>query len=91
MTHSEMKEYIAEKFELPKTQADHLLKDLCGKIADEVAEGKDVKMIGLGTLKRVERSARKGRNPQTGEEIQIAASKSAKLNVEKSFKEKLAK
>lgn len=89
MTHTEMKEYIAEKFDLPKTQADNLLKDLFNKIADEVAEGKDVKMIGLGTLKRTERKERKGRNPQTGEEIQIPASKSAKLNVEKSFKDKI--
>ncbi len=91
MTHTEIKDYISEKFDLPKTQADNLLKDLFDKIATEVSEGNSVKLIGLGTLKRTERSARKGRNPQTGEEIQIPASKSAKLSVEKSFKDKLAK
>lgn len=95
-THSELRDYVAEEFtvgentKLTKKEADNLVKMIFDKMANEVIEGNDVKMLGVGTIKRVSRKARIGRNPQNPEEtINIPAHYAVKLNVEKSLKEKL--
>ena len=56
-------------------------------VVETVASGEDVKIAGFGTFSVTERAARTGRNPQTGETIQIAASKSPKFKVAKAFKD----
>jgi nucleoid DNA-binding protein len=50
-------------------------------------KGETVSLIGFGSFKVVDRKARKGRNPQTGEEIDIAASKVPKFAAGKALKE----
>lgn len=52
-------------------------------------EGTVVQLVGFGTFRTVKRAARKGRNPQTGEEIKIKASKSVSFKPGKALKEKL--
>jgi DNA-binding protein HU-beta len=53
-----------------------------------VAAGKRISMLGFGTFKLTSRAARVGRNPKTGEEIQIKASKTPSFSAGKAFKEK---
>ncbi len=52
-----------------------------------VADGGSVQLIGFGTFSTGERSARTGRNPQTGETIEIAAAKTVKFTAGKAFKD----
>ena len=54
----------------------------------EVAAGKRISMLGFGTFKLTHRKARKGRNPKTGEPIDIAASNSPSFTAGKAFKER---
>lgn len=56
-------------------------------ITKTLEKGESVSLVGFGTFKVVERKARKGRNPQTGEEIYIAASKVPKFVAGKALKE----
>ena len=56
-------------------------------ITEALGKGGPVSLIGFGTFKVAERKARKGRNPQTGEEIYIAASKVPKFVAAKALKE----
>lgn len=56
-------------------------------IAEALGKGDAVSLVGFGTFKVTERKARKGRNPQTGEEIYIAASKVPKFVAGKALKE----
>lgn len=55
-------------------------------IADAVATGENVSIAGFGKFEVKERDARMGRNPQTGESIQIAASKSPRFKASSTFK-----
>ena len=56
-------------------------------IIKTLGNGDAVSLVGFGTFKVTERKARKGRNPQTGQEIDIAASKAPKFSAGKAFKE----
>jgi len=56
-------------------------------ILQEVTEGHKVNIVGFGTFKRSDRAARKGRNPKTGEELDIAAKKAPSFTAGKNFKE----
>ena len=56
-------------------------------ITKTLEKGESVSLVGFGTFKVAERKARKGRNPQTGEEINIAASKVPKFVSGKALKE----
>ena len=56
-------------------------------ITEALGQGDDVSLVGFGTFKVANRKARKGRNPQTGEEIHIAASKVPKFVAGKALKE----
>jgi DNA-binding protein HU-beta len=62
-----------------------------GIIATEVAKGKKVQLTGFGTFERRNRKKRKARNPQTGAEIQIPATKYPAFSAGKSLKERVAK
>ncbi len=56
-------------------------------ITKALEKGESVSLVGFGTFKVVDRKARKGRNPQTGEEIYIAASKAPKFVAGRALKE----
>ena len=72
-----------------KTTIGHVLNALGAEAAAILAEGGKVTLPGLGALELVQRKARKGTNPKTGQPIDIAASRSAKLNVGKALKDAL--
>jgi DNA-binding protein HU-beta len=89
MNKNELIDLLAEEHELTKTFARDLVDSIFQKITDSVQDGEEVAIFGFGKFKVVERGARKGRNPQTGEAIKIAASKNLKFESAKSLKETL--
>lgn len=76
MKKSEMIEALATKTGLTKTECEKVFNATFDLFKDELAKGEKVSVAGFGVFKISERSAREGRNPQTGEKIKIAASKS---------------
>ena len=78
---------IAEKSELNKKQAEAALNAFVESVTEALKAGEKVQLMGFGTFEIGERAAREGRNPQTGETIQIAASKAPRFKAGKSFKD----
>jgi nucleoid DNA-binding protein len=70
-----------------KKDAQAVVECVLSSITKSLEKGEAVSLIGFGTFKVVDRKARKGRNPQTGEEIDIAASKVPKFTPGKALKE----
>lgn len=75
MNKSDLINSVAEKSELTKKDATKAVDAVLETIMDTLKDGEKVQLIGFGTFEVRDRAARKGRNPQTGEEIQIPASK----------------
>ncbi|MEC0089771.1 MULTISPECIES: HU family DNA-binding protein [Paenibacillus] len=75
MNKSELISQVAETSELSKKDATKAVDAVFEAIASALQSGDKVQLVGFGNFEVRERSARKGRNPQTGEEIEIAASK----------------
>ena len=80
---------VAEKHsELPKKVTKEILQEFLAVIESEIAgNGRKVRIDKIGILQVKERAARMGRNPQTGEEIKIPASKKVAFRAAKSLKE----
>ncbi len=73
MNKGELINTIAEKANLTKAQAADALNAMIDAIEGSLKKGDKVTLVGFGTFSVSHRAARKGRNPQTGKEIQIAA------------------
>ncbi|MEQ8716090.1 MAG: HU family DNA-binding protein [Acidimicrobiales bacterium] len=81
MNKSELVTAIAEKTDVTKTDVDAVLTGLFDVVADVVAAGDEkVQIPGWISFEQTTRSARKGRNPQTGEELDIPATKAVKVS-----------
>ena len=78
---------LAEQHQLSKTQAFEMVENLVGMITTHLKKGERVKIVGLGILQVRNRAARVGRNPITGEPIQIKASKKVAFRTSKELKE----
>ena len=89
MNKTELVAAIAEKTELTKKEAEKALKAFTDVIAEELAKGEKIQLVGFGTFEVSERAAREGRNPMTGETIQIAASKTPKFKPGKALKDQI--
>ena len=87
LTKPELIATIAEKHELPKTKAKAIVDDVFGTIVDAVANDVKVQLIGFGNFELRDRAARTGRNPQTGEALEIAATKAPAFKAGKAFKD----
>ena len=87
MTKIELVAAMAEKAGLTKKDAEAALKAFTDVVAEELQKGEKVALVGFGTFEVSERAAREGRNPQTGETIQIAASKAPKFKAGKALKD----
>ncbi|EOV8808798.1 MULTISPECIES: HU family DNA-binding protein [Acinetobacter calcoaceticus/baumannii complex] len=87
MNKSDLIANIAMDAELTKSQAAAALQAVEDAITAALAEGGNVSWIGFGTFTVKERAARTGRNPKTGEEIQIAAAKVPSFKAGKALKE----
>lgn len=86
---SDLIDHVARATGMTKADAGRAVEAVLGGIADEVAAGKEVRLNGFGIFSVAERAAREGRNPQTGQTIQIAASKAAKFSPAKALKDRL--
>lgn len=81
---------VAERFEaLPKKITKEVISDFLETIEANVSSGKKLRLDKIGILQVKERAARMGRNPQTGEEIKIPASKKIAFRPAKSLKEQV--
>src|SRR5579864_1843240 len=78
---------IAEAQELSKKQAETILADLVERITNHLKNGDRIRIVGLGILQVRKRAARMGRNPATGEQIHIKASKKVAFRAAKELKE----
>jgi DNA-binding protein HU-beta len=78
---------LAEEHELSKKAAETILSDLVTKITKHLKKGERIRIVGLGILQVRKRAARMGRNPATGEAIQIKASKKVAFRAAKELKE----
>lgn len=87
MNKTNLIDLIAEKADLSKAQAKLALESTLAAIEDALKEGDQVQLIGFGTFKVNHRAARIGRNPQTGQEIQIAATNVPAFVAGKALKE----
>jgi DNA-binding protein HU-beta len=87
MNKTELVKAVAEQAELTQKDAAKAVDALIETISETLAQGEKIQLIGFGTFEVRDRSARKGRNPQTGEEIEIAASKVPAFKPGKELKE----
>jgi len=87
MTKTQLVKFMAGKVELTNKQAAAFLDTLAEVAVKETKKNGVFVMPGLGRLKKVERKARMGRNPQTGEAIKIKAKTVAKFYVAKAVKD----
>src|ERR1700749_3543232 len=78
---------LSEEHELSKKSAESILTDLVTRITKHLKKGERVRIVGLGILQVRKRAARMGRNPATGEQIQIKASKKVAFRAAKELKE----
>lgn len=89
MNKKELIEKMAEKADLKKNEAEKALKAFEESVVDSLKKDDKVTLVGFGTFATSERKARKGRNPQTGEEINIPAKKAPKFVPGKLFKDSI--
>ncbi len=82
---------IAEEAGLTKTDADKAMAALQTVLVDSLSKGEAVKITGLMSVERTARAARKGRNPRTGEEIEIPAGFGVKISAGSTLKKAAAK
>ena len=87
MNKTELVAAIADKAKLSKKDAELVLNAFTETVTKELKKGGKVQLVGFGTFEVAKRSARTGRNPQTGETMKIAASKAPKFKAGKAFKD----
>jgi len=87
MNKAELVAKMAEKAELSKKDAELALNAFADIIGETLKAGDKIQLVGFGTFEVSERAARTGRNPQTGEEMTIAAAKAPKFKAGKALKD----
>ena len=91
MNKAELVNAIATKTGATKKAAEDSLNAFVNVVSDALAKGDKVQLVGFGTFETRKRAARKGRNPQTGAEMKIPASKAPSFKAGKALKEKVNK
>ncbi len=87
MNKTEFVAAIADKTELSKKDAEKAVKAFVEVVTEELKKGEKIQLVGFGTFEVASRPARTGRNPMTGKEIKIEASKSPKFKAGKALKD----
>ena len=90
MNKTELVREISKKSGLTIKDAEVALKILLQSITEALARGETVSLVGFGQFTTVERAARSGRNPATGDEIYITASRLPKFKTGKTLKENIS-
>lgn len=91
MNKGELIDAMANNANLSKADAERALNAFTDSVTNSLQGGDSVTLVGFGTFDTSERSARKGRNPQTGEEIQIPATTVPKFRAGKGLKDAVKK
>ena len=91
MNKTELIAAVAEQASLSKKDADKAVSAVIAAISNALAEGDKVQLVGFGTFEVRAREARMGKNPRTGEEIKIAASKVPAFKAGKPLKDAVNK
>ncbi len=89
MNKNDLVEQIAERSGLSKGQASEALGATIAAIEDGLASGQEIAITGFGKFSVADRGARQGVNPQTGERIQIAASRVPKFSAGSALKKSI--
>ncbi|MEM9839066.1 MAG: HU family DNA-binding protein [Pseudomonadota bacterium] len=89
MNKNEFIDEVAKKADMSKAQASKAVDAVFDAITEALQGGDDVRLVGFGTFSAAKREAREGRNPRTGETIQIAASIQPKFSAGKGLKDAL--
>ena len=87
MNKAELIAAMSEKAEISKKDAEKALKVFTDVVAEELKKGEKIQLVGFGTFEVTERAARTGRNPQSGEDMNIPASKAPKFKAGKALKD----
>ena len=90
MNKGELIDQIALKASVTKKQADAVLTAAIETIIDAVSEGDKVTLVGFGSFEARERQAREGRNPKTGDKMDIPATRVPAFSAGKLFKDRVA-
>ena len=89
MNKAELVSAIAERAGLSKSDVEKAVKAVVEVVSGELGKGGKVKLVGFGTFEVGERAARTGKNPKTGEPIEIAACKAPKFKPGKALKDEV--
>ena len=87
MNKAELVEAMAKKIAQTKKVTEESLNAFIEVVTEELEKGEKVQLVGFGSFEVIKRAARKGKNPQTGEEIKIPASKLPKFKAGKALKD----
>lgn len=87
MNKAELVAAVATKADISRNDAEAALKAFQDVVTEELVKGEKVQLVGFGTFEVTTRAARVGRNPRTGEEMEISESKSPKFKVGKALKD----
>lgn len=87
MNKAELVASVAEAAAITKADAEKAIDGLFAAVTDTLKKGEEVRILGFGSFSVSNRAAKTGRNPRTGAEIQIAASKQPKFTAGKGLKE----
>ena len=87
MNKTELVAAMAEQTNLSKKDAEAALKAFIDVVSEELKKGEKVQLVGFGTFEVSERAAREGRNPQTGETMEIKASRTPKFKAGKALRD----
>lgn len=91
MNKQDLVDYVANEAGLSKADSQKAIEAVLQGVTTTLKSGEDVRLVGFGTFSVSERAATTGRNPRTGEEIKIPASKNAKFKAGKELKDAVNK
>ncbi len=91
MNKTELVGAIAEETGVAKKDTEAVIKEFFSQVTNELGKGEKIQIIGFGTFEVRDRSARKGKNPRTGEELDIPAQKIPAFKAGKALKDAVNK
>lgn len=91
MNKSEFVKYVAKKYSLTQDKANKIIDMFCDSVIKAIGKGKEINLIGFGSFSVNKVAPREGRNPKTGEKIQIKAYNQPKLKVGQKLKDAVNK
>ena len=91
MNKTELIAAVSEKTGVSKKDCEKVISGMLDQVAEVLAQGDKVQIVGFGSFEVKERQARTGRNPRTGETVEIAASKATVFKAGKALKDTVAK